>query len=56
MAKREKTGALLAPQAEIERARREIALGAEQLDQGRTLDAETFFAEWDAELERAVEP
>lgn len=38
-------------QAEIASARREIALGADQLDQGRTLDAETFFAEWDAELD-----
>lgn len=38
-------------QAEIARARQEIKLGAEQLDQGRTLDAETFFSEWDAELD-----
>ena len=37
--------------AEIERARSEIKLGAEHLDQGRTLDAEAFFAEWDAELD-----
>ena len=37
--------------AEIERARREIELGADQLDRGQSLDAERFFADWDAQLD-----
>ena len=38
-------------QAEIDRARAAIQVGAEQLAQGRTVEGETFFAEWDAELD-----
>ena len=37
-------------QAEIERARALIREGAEQLADGRTMDGEAFFKEWDAEL------
>ena len=37
--------------AEIDRARRHIKAGAGQLDQGRIVDAGTFFEEWDAELD-----
>ena len=37
--------------AEIDRARRDIEAGADQLDQGRIVDADTFFEEWDAELD-----
>ena len=37
--------------AEVDRARSDIKAGADQLDQGRIVDADTFFAEWDAELE-----
>ena len=37
--------------AEIDRARRDIQAGADQLDQGRIVDGEAFFAEWDAELD-----
>lgn len=37
--------------AEIDRARAMIEVGAAQLDQGRGLDGESFFAEWDAELD-----
>lgn len=37
--------------AEIERARSDIEAGADQLDQGRSVDGGAFFAEWDAELE-----
>ena len=37
--------------AEIDRARRDIKAGADQLDQGRIVDGEAFFAEWDAELD-----
>lgn len=39
--------------AEIDRARSDIEAGADQLDQGLIVDAGTFFAEWDTELERA---
>ena len=38
-------------QAEIARGRAMIQAGAEQLDRGRVVDGETFFAEWDAELD-----
>ena len=37
--------------AEIDRARRDIEAGASQLDQGRVVDADAFFEEWDAELD-----
>ena len=37
-------------QAELDRARAMIGDGAEQLDQGLTVDGKAFFAEWDAEL------
>ncbi len=37
-------------QAEIERARALIQEGADQLADGRTVDGETVFKEWDAEL------
>ena len=37
--------------AEIDRARRDIKAGADQLDQGRIVDANAFFEEWDAELD-----
>ena len=37
--------------AEIDRARSDIAAGAHQLDQGHIVDSGAFFAEWDAELE-----
>ena len=35
---------------EIDSARRGIEAGADQLDQGRIVDGDTFFEEWDAEL------
>ena len=38
-------------QAEIERARALIQEGADQLDRGEVVDGETFFREWDAELD-----
>lgn len=41
--------------AEIDRARSDIEAGADQLDQGRIVDAGAFFAEWDAELEELEE-
>ena len=41
--------------AEIDRARSDIKAGADQLDQGRIVDAGAFFAEWDAELEELEE-
>lgn len=37
-------------QAEIERARELIQEGADQLDRGEVIDSETFFREWDEEL------
>ena len=37
--------------AELDRARREIEAGAGQLDEGRTVEGDAFFAEWDAELD-----
>ena len=36
--------------AELDRARRGIKAGADQLDQDRIVDGDTFFEEWDAEL------
>ena len=38
-------------QAEIDRARAAIQVGAEQLAQGRTVDGDAFFTEWDADLD-----
>ena len=37
-------------QAELERARALIQEGADQLDRGQVVDGETFFREWDEEL------
>lgn len=37
--------------AEIERARGLIAAGAADLQQGRIVEGDAFFAEWDAELD-----
>ena len=37
-------------QAELERARALIQEGAGQLDRGEVVDGETFFREWDEEL------
>ena len=37
-------------QAELERARALIQEGADQLDRGEVIDGETFFREWDEEL------
>lgn len=36
--------------AELDRARALIREGAEQLDRGDVVDGDTFFAEWDDEL------
>lgn len=36
--------------AELNRARALIQEGAEQLDRGEVVDGDTFFAEWDEEL------
>jgi len=38
-------------QAELERVRALIQEGAEQLDRGEVIDGETFFREWDEELD-----
>lgn len=38
-------------QAELERARALIQEGADQLDRGEVVDGETFFREWDEELD-----
>ena len=38
-------------QAELESARKLIQVGTEQLDRGQTVDSETFFREWDEELD-----
>ncbi len=38
-------------QAEFERARALIQVGADQLDRGEVVDGETFFREWDEELD-----
>ncbi|HVS10632.1 MAG TPA: type II toxin-antitoxin system ParD family antitoxin [Planctomycetota bacterium] len=37
--------------AELDRARALIRQGAEQLDRGEVVDGETFFREWDLELD-----
>ncbi len=37
--------------AELERARALIREGADDLDRGDVVDAETFFGEWDQELD-----
>ena len=37
--------------AEIDRARRFIEAGADQLDRGLIVDGDAFFEEWDAELD-----
>ena len=37
--------------AEIDRARRAIKAGADQLDHGLVVDGDAFFEEWDAELD-----
>ncbi len=37
--------------AEIERARAMVHEGADQLDQGHAVNGDTFFKEWDAELD-----
>ena len=41
--------------AEIERARGEIAAGADDLDQGRIVEGDVFFREWDADLDEREE-
>jgi antitoxin ParD1/3/4 len=38
-------------QAELERARALIQEGADQLDRGQVIDGDTFFREWDEELD-----
>jgi antitoxin ParD1/3/4 len=38
-------------EAELERARALIQEGADQLDRGEVVDGETFFREWDEELD-----
>ena len=38
-------------QAELERARALIQEGSDQLDRGQVVDGETFFREWDEELD-----
>ena len=38
-------------QAEVERARALIQEGADQLDRGEVVEGETFFREWDEELD-----
>ncbi|MBL4771007.1 MAG: type II toxin-antitoxin system ParD family antitoxin [Planctomycetes bacterium] len=37
--------------AQIERARALVQEGADQLDRGEVVDSQTFFNEWDAELD-----
>lgn len=41
--------------AEIERARGEIAAGADDLDQRRIVAGDAFFREWDADLDKREE-
>jgi antitoxin ParD1/3/4 len=43
-------------EAELARARAMIQEGAEQLDHGEVVDGETFFREWDEELEDLANP
>ena len=38
-------------QAELERARALIQEGVDQLDRGQVVDGDTFFREWDEELD-----
>jgi hypothetical protein len=38
-------------QAELDRARALIRQGADLLDRGQVIDGETFFREWDLELD-----
>ncbi len=38
-------------QTELDRARALIQEGADQLDRGEVIDGETFFREWDEELD-----
>jgi antitoxin ParD1/3/4 len=38
-------------QAELERARALIQEGADQLDRGQVIEGDTFFREWDEELD-----
>ena len=39
----------------MERARGEIAAGADDLDQGRIVEGDVFFREWDADLDKREE-
>jgi antitoxin ParD1/3/4 len=41
-------------QAEFDRARVLIREGADQLDRGEVVESETFFREWDEEIEAAT--
>lgn len=43
-------------EAELTTARAMIQEGAEQLDRGEVVDGETFFREWDEELEDLASP
>lgn len=43
-------------QAELERTRRLIREGAAQLDRGQVVDGDTFFREWDEELDALEAP
>ncbi len=43
-------------EAELARARAMIQEGAEQLDRGEVVDGETFFREWDEELQDLASP
>ena len=43
-------------EAELARARAMIQEGAEQLDRDEVVDGETFFREWDEELENLASP
>lgn len=38
-------------QAQLDRARSLIQIGADQLERGEFVDADTFFREWDEELD-----
>lgn len=52
MSRRENVNGSFRPQqAELERARSLIREGAEQLDRGEVVDIDTFFREWDDELD-----
>lgn len=42
-------------QAEIERARGKIAAGADDLEQGRIVEGDVFFREWDVDLDEREE-